>query len=91
MGISPALADYQPRRITRCALDRCSAAEAAQEKSSKPREPRQPHTAASMADYSRRLETKRVGDGVGGERNLYNRLSTLILIVGNEKHRLYQG
>ena len=38
LGISFALADYQPRRITCCASDRCSAAEAGQTKSSKPRE-----------------------------------------------------
>ena len=40
LGISSALADYQPLRITRWRSDRCSAAEAAQKKSSKPRKAR---------------------------------------------------
>ena len=49
LGISSALADFQPRRITRCASDRCKAAEAAQKKSAKPPTGPRPHGALPPA------------------------------------------
>ncbi len=49
LGISSALADDQPLSITRCASDRCKAAEAAQKKSAKPPTGPRPHGALPPA------------------------------------------